>query len=75
LLRIFAEQLIQGYTIPRPQTPVYPLISSVFERAVREIRDGAAVGPTLRRAAAVIDADIADNKGYPWLFAEKEKIP
>jgi multiple sugar transport system substrate-binding protein len=64
-LRLFAEQLLQGYAVPRPRTPAYPVITSAFQQAFADIRDGADVQKTLDRAVAVIDQDIRDNKGYP----------
>ena len=66
-LRLFATQLVEGYTEPRPKTPAYPIISSAFERALHRIRDGVSVGAALDRAAALIDQDYHDNHGYPWL--------
>lgn len=64
-LHLYAEQLLDGYSIPRPQTPAYPIISSAFEQAFRDIRNGGDVQEALDRAVAVIDQDILDNKGYP----------
>ncbi len=65
-LHLFAVQLAEGYAIPRPKTPAYPVISSAFRRAFAEIRDGAPVRQALDRAVAVIDQDIRDNHGYPF---------
>ena len=64
-LRLFAEQLLDGYAVPRPRTPAYPVISSAFAAAFRAIRNGADVQRALNHAAAVIDRDIRDNHGYP----------
>ncbi len=64
-LHLFALQLTEGYAVPRPRTPAYPVISSAFERAFRALRDGAEVQSTLDRAVAAIDQDIEDNRGYP----------
>jgi multiple sugar transport system substrate-binding protein len=66
-LHLFAEQLLDGYSVPRPQTPAYPIISSAFEQAFRDIQNGAKVQATLDHAVAVIDSDIRDNHGYPPL--------
>ncbi|MFW6168978.1 MAG: ABC transporter substrate-binding protein [Planctomycetota bacterium] len=63
-LRIFATQLAEGYSVPRPRTPAYPTITDVFQRAFQDIRNGAAVQATLDRAAATIDEDIRANDGY-----------
>jgi multiple sugar transport system substrate-binding protein len=64
-LSLFARQLLEGRTVPRPQTPAYPLISSAFERAFHDIRAGKDIRSALGQAAKVIDEDIADNRGYP----------
>jgi len=64
-LRLFAVQLEAGHSVPRPRTPAYPTITSVFERAFQDIRHGADVQATLDRAAAAIDEDIRANQGYP----------
>lgn len=48
----------------RPETPAYPIISSVFERAARDIRDGADVQGALDEAVDAIERNIADNRGY-----------
>lgn len=66
-LHLFIQQLNEGYTIARPQTPAYPLISSVFEHAFFDIRDGEGVSKALGRAVAKIDQDIEDNYGYPFI--------
>jgi multiple sugar transport system substrate-binding protein len=63
-LELLVRQL-ESIAVPRPKTPAYPVISSAFAEAVTEIRDGAGVTASLRRAAERIDRDIADNRGYP----------
>ncbi len=63
-LRLFAEQLLHGYAVPRPRTPAYPVITSAFQQAFADIRNGADVKKALDQAVAVIDQDIGDNKGY-----------
>jgi multiple sugar transport system substrate-binding protein len=64
-LHLFVVQLTEGYAVPRPQTPAYPVISARFRQAFADIRNGLAVQPALDRAAALIDEDIRDNRGYP----------
>ena len=64
-LQLFSTQLLGGYSVPRPQTPAYPIISSAFEQAFRDIQNGGDVQAALDRAVALIDRDIRDNKGYP----------
>jgi len=63
-LHLFVEQLTGGYAVPRPQTPAYPVITSAFQAAFMDIRNNGKVRAALDKAAAVIDRDIADNKGY-----------
>lgn len=64
-LHLFAEQLLDGYSVPRPETPAYPIISSAFEQAFRDVQNGGDVKAALDHAVTVIDQDIRDNKGYP----------
>jgi multiple sugar transport system substrate-binding protein len=64
-LNLFARQLLGGYSVPRPRTPAYPVITSAFQQAFDDIRDGGDAQAALDRAAAIIDEDIRDNKGYP----------
>jgi multiple sugar transport system substrate-binding protein len=64
-LRLFSRQLQGGYSVPRPQTPAYPVITSAFQQAFVDIRNGGDVQAALDKAAAVIDQDIRDNRGYP----------
>jgi multiple sugar transport system substrate-binding protein len=70
-LRLFVEQLRGGHAVPRPRTPAYPVITAEFQKAFERIRSGSPVQATLDAAARVIDQEIADNQGYPWLFAEE----
>lgn len=63
-LRLFASQLLEGQSMPRPQTPAYPVITSAFAEAFANIRHGLPVKTALDRAAAIIDRDIQDNQGY-----------
>ncbi len=64
-LRVFAQQLLSGAGVPRPATPAYGTISRAFSEAVSAIIAGQEVQASLSRAASVIDANIADNHGYP----------
>jgi multiple sugar transport system substrate-binding protein len=64
-LRLFAVQLREGYSTPRPRTPAYPVITSVFQQAFDDIVNGADVREVLDGAARDIDQDIEDNEGYP----------
>ncbi|MCF7855868.1 MAG: extracellular solute-binding protein [Candidatus Pacebacteria bacterium] len=64
-LRLFVVQLRQGYAVPRPATPAYPVITSTFQEAFQAIRNGAPVEKTLDKAVQRINRDIDDNQGYP----------
>ncbi len=62
-LRPFVE-LSQELAVPRPETPAYPVISSTFEKAAKDIMNGADVQQALDTAVAEIDANIQSNDGY-----------
>lgn len=64
-LEVFTEQLNTGIAVPRPITPAYPVITTLFAEAVQNIVTGADVKAELDRVAAEIDQDIKDNSGYP----------
>ncbi len=64
-LRLFFVQLSEGWTVPRPRTPAYPVITSLFQRAFDGVRNGESVSSVLHRAASAIDREIEDNRGYP----------
>jgi multiple sugar transport system substrate-binding protein len=64
-LRLYADLLTGGYSVPRPKTPAYPAITSVFQQAFKDIVDGADVQEVLDKAAKDITQDIEDNQGYP----------
>ncbi len=66
-LHLYVVQLNEGYAVPRPQTPAYPVISNAFRRAFADIRNNADVRTALDRAVTIIDEDIRDNRGYPAL--------
>ena len=62
-LRAFVE-LSQEFAVLRPETPAYPVISSTFEKAAKDIMNGAEVKSTLDGAVKEIDANIESNDGY-----------
>jgi multiple sugar transport system substrate-binding protein len=62
-LRFYFE-FAQRYAVSRPATPAYPIITSTFEKAMREIVNGADVQSTLDDATDAIERNIRDNKGY-----------
>lgn len=64
-LNVFVQQLEGGVALERPVTPAYPVITSAFDTAVRNIVSGADVQTELDNAVETIDLDIQDNNGYP----------
>lgn len=54
----------EKYALVRPPTPGYSVISSVFDKALRDIMSGADVEKTLDQAVTDIDANIKANDGY-----------
>jgi multiple sugar transport system substrate-binding protein len=64
-LHLFAAQLLAGETVPRPQTPAYPVITSAFQETFANTRNGLDVKTALDKAVTTIDLDIQDNQGYP----------
>ena len=60
-LRSFAEQLLTlgNQPNPRPETPAYPVITVAFQRAFRNIQNGADVKSTLDEAVRIIDKAVA----------------
>ena len=57
-----------GLGVPRPATPGYGTISRSFAAAMSEVIAGKDVQTALSEAARRIDADIAENRGYPAEF-------
>ncbi len=72
-LRLFAEQLLAGNTVPRPQTPAYPVITSAFQEAFANIRNGRSVKSALDKATTTINLDLQDNQNYPSQSKERRK--
>jgi len=72
-LHLFADQLLAGQTVPRPQTPAYPVITSAFQEAFANIRNGLEVKTALDKAVTTIDLDIQDNQGYPDVSSVAQK--
>jgi multiple sugar transport system substrate-binding protein len=66
-LALFTEQLAAApdVAVPRPVTPAYPTITQIMRTVIDDIVQGADVQQVLDEAVAQIDADIADNEGYP----------
>lgn len=68
-LHLFVRQLAEGYAMPRPRTPAYPVISDAFDRAFQDIRHGADPAEALTEAARRIDRELRDNRHYPPVAA------
>ncbi len=66
-LALFARQLMEGRSVPRPKTPAYPVITTEFQKAFQLVRNGGDARQALDTAARRIDQDILDNSGYPLL--------
>ncbi|HBY95729.1 MAG: sugar ABC transporter substrate-binding protein [Ardenticatenaceae bacterium] len=64
-LNLLVKQLEGGIAVPRPITPAYPAITSAFQEAFDNIKNGADVKSELDKAVKKIDQDIEDNQGYP----------
>jgi len=64
-LRLLLEELEGPWAVPRPRTPAYPFISSVFQDAFEAVRNGEDPVGVLHEAATMIDREIRDNRGYP----------
>lgn len=62
-LGIFVD-IANEFALIRPPTPAYPVITSAFEDAAREIALGADVQNELDDAVDTIQQDIIDNDGY-----------
>ncbi len=52
------------YAVPRPETPGYPMISSSFERAMKDAREGGDAADALDRAVEAIQQDLRRNRNY-----------
>ncbi|MBD3689139.1 extracellular solute-binding protein [Nanchangia anserum] len=56
--------IAEKYSMIRPPTPGYAVISSVFDKAMHDIMAGADVKSSLDQAVVDIDANIKANDGY-----------
>ena len=60
---VFAQMESKFGTV-RPATPGFPAVSTIFDKAVKDILHGADVKSTLDQAVKDIDSDISTNHGY-----------
>lgn len=60
-LRLFSSQLLEGYGVPRPQTPAYPVITSAFQTAFLDIINKTPTQQALNKAAQIIEEDLHKN--------------
>jgi len=67
LLNLFVQQLEGGVAVARPQTPAYPTITNTFKEVIWNIIAGADVKTELDNAVRIIEQDIQDNDGYPFV--------
>ena len=67
LLNLCIQRLSKGIGVPRPPHPAHPSITAAFAKAIADMVDGVDVRKALDAAAARVDRDIEDNKGYPPL--------
>ena len=58
------REIGEAFALLRPATPGYRVISSIFDKAARDIVSGADIESTLDQAADNIDFDIRSNDGY-----------
>ena len=61
--RTFFE-LAKAFAVTRPATPAYPVISSAFEEAMKDVRDGVDSAEALDRAVELIQQDLKRNNAY-----------
>lgn len=54
----------RALAVPRPETPAYPMISSSFERAMKDVREGGDAADALDRAVEAIQQDLRRNRNY-----------
>lgn len=57
-------EFARALAVPRPETPGYPMISSSFERALKDVREGADAADALDRAVEAIQQDLKRNRNY-----------
>lgn len=57
-------EFARAYAVLRPETPVYPMLSSSFERALKEVREGGDSAEALDRAVEAVQQDLKRNRNY-----------
>ncbi|MCB0323972.1 MAG: carbohydrate ABC transporter substrate-binding protein [Bdellovibrionales bacterium] len=56
---LFVTQLKEGFTVPRPRTPAYPVVTIAIQRLLYDVRTGESVGPAAVNAARRISRELA----------------
>ncbi|HRD95215.1 MAG TPA: extracellular solute-binding protein [Rubrivivax sp.] len=59
-------EFARALAVPRPATPGYPMISSSFERALKDVREGGDAAEALDRAVEAIQQDLKRNRNYGY---------
>lgn len=57
-------EFARALAVPRPATPGYPMVSSSFERALKDVREGGDAADALDRAVEAIQQDLKRNRNY-----------
>ena len=57
-------EFARAFAVSRPETPGYPMISSSFERAMKDVREGGDSADALDRAVEAIQQDLKRNRNY-----------
>ena len=57
-------EFARAWGVLRPETPAYPMLSSSFERALKEVREGGDAAEALDRAVEAIQQDLKRNRNY-----------
>ena len=59
-------EFARALAVTRPETPGYPMLSSSFERALKEVREGGDSADALDRAVEAIQQDLKRNRNYGY---------
>ena len=59
-------EFASAFAVARPETPGYPMISSSFEQALKDVREGGDSAEALDRAVEAIQQDLKRNRNYGY---------